>query len=1617
MAEMGICFSQWDGRNYTDISKPCFPCDAPDAKGQAIRSLWRRWPLPVVAIGQRLSPRPGLLMHLLTLNRRLPWTFLPLLLILLVGLGLRLYGIDWDSGFGFHPDERDIYMRSGCMYDLLTEAPGHEECGYVRDQPDAEPGLPDLDTVLDPDRSPLNPHWFPLGSILIYVLVFFRSVIELFTDINALDMRFVGRTLSALADVGSILFIFVLGKRMYGQGVGLLAAAFTALAVIHIQNSHFYRPETFSILFTLASFWAMLRMLERRRLRDSALLGLLVGLALAPKVSVLPLIIPLALAYGYRVLDSVNGRWSQITPEIVGSVVGHAAVAALTAVAVFFVTSPYAFLDMGAFLADLETQTNMARNAGIFPFTVQYIDTPAFIYQIQQSSVWGLGLPLGVIAWLAIPFTAVIAFLRRSTIRFDLLLLAWVVPSFLLLESFEVRFLRYVFPLIPFLLLMGSRMLLWLVELANNTSWQRIYGPTGAETGRQFARSAATPSVVPEQEADAPDPFLQREPRENIASLSSASKEGTQLKRKSGLWVPPAIPVFRWKLTWLPVGLIVVVLAATAFYALAFERVYARDHPAVSASQWIKENIPQGTSIVSDNHWDEFVPDLYRYRVWQFPVYEPDTPEKMTNLAQRLAEAQYLVFYSNRPYGSVSRVPDRYPLSSSYYRQLFGGGLGYRLDRTFTSYPELAGVSFRDEPTARAGLPLPKPLVRGKSAAIDLNLGYADDNVVGYDHPRVLLFRNVEWLSKEDLEARLSGAIAQDQQEPSLGLMLSDHDRTVQQSGGTWSKIIDRDSWTNKLPVFAWILVVELAYLAALPLAMFIFRPLPDRGIVLARILGLLGVTYVAWLLVSLDWVGFSRLSVILGFLVVGSLSAMVLLAKWREIKAFLVEHWRLILLGEALFLVAFLAFVALRSANPDLWHPSLGGEKPMELAYFNAVIRSTTLPPFDPWFAGGYLNYYYWGYFLLGGMVRLTGILSTTAFNLAVPLFFALTVTAAFSLVYNLTEGVRRSRATPVEAPSGATTEVGRQLGPRRWSLWSPVSTGLLAGLFISVIGNLDGVVQIVQGTWHKVFDGPSFPAFDFWRSSRMLDVQENFDPSPLTFWIPEKVAAFPDVSFHITEFPFFTFLFADLHAHMMVIPFTLLVAGLGLTLVVGLKDNDRVWAFTAAAALALALGSLWVINSWDYPSYLLVTLALLALAVYFKPGPIMLRVFLLVTLAAGVVAVSLLAFLPFHQSYEAFNSGLDASRWRTPVDRFLGIHGLFLFIIASFLVYNARGTLLAIGRNLVAIPGRPNSAVRNPEIASVPLSRLKWILAIGLLGFVLLAITGFWTAAVLLVLLILTAIVAWEVLTSQKEEGPFAIVPLVLLAMALAIAIGVDFIRVEGDIGRMNTFFKYYLEVWVLLSLASAYMLWHLGGRGPLRWRWTWVKGAWLGVLVLLIGCSLIYTALGSRARIDNRFVVTPATLDGTAYMELAVHQEKSQAFELKWDGEAIRWLQDNVTGSPVVLEAHNESYRWGPRISSYTGLPTVLGWPWHQMQQRWDYQYAIQNRAEDIREIYNTTSVARAEELLKRYEVTYIVIGDLERIYYDDAGLDKFSDLAEIGRINQVFQNDRVSIYQIP
>ena len=1609
-------------------------------------------------------PLPGeLLLRIPAPLRKLwgPNFLLPALL--LAALALRLYGIDWDDGHGFHPDERSFYLRADDMFRALTEAPGYET--WLSQWPGMAVGVPDFWTALSAERSPLNPHWFPLGSVLIYALVLIRSVAELFTDWGALDLRFAGRALAALADVASVWLMYVIGRRMYGQWTGILAAAFTTFAVIHIQHAHFYRPEPFTVFTSLAATWAMLRFIDTGRARDAALLGVLVGLAMAPKVSVAPILAPLALTFLWVCKDRAGRRWSDLTVAAAVRFVPVILLAGLAALAAYFITTPYALLDYSQMIGDIREQSRMVRDAFVMPFTRQYVDTPALWYQIRQTTVWGLGLPLGIAAWLAAPFTAWLAWRGGIAQRADLLLLAWAIPGFVFLELFEVKFLRYVFPLLPFYVLMAARMLtagLAWTRQRRQAALPMAQEPDDAPFSEEW--HATPPTVGDDLIFDEPlfgddAPFSEEwhatPPTAGVAVRSTPPLAPLQ---------PSAIPHRTW---WdsckhranrhaYATGIVVLalIISATALYALAFVGIYSRPHTAVAAAEWINANVAPGASIVNGgSYWDEQLPDLGRYDVWTFPAYHPDRdPEKIPELVARLTASDYVVFYSNRAYGSVARLPERYPQSSGFYRLLFAGELGYQLERSFANYPSLAGVRLRDDPYGRAGLPDPVETMNPEQVSppgLTVNLGYADENVINYDHPQVLVFRNVERLPADALRQRIDAAVADTADAASL--MLSPAQLQAQREGGTWSQAFDRDGWPNRVPRLSWLLAVQLIGLVAFPFTWWLLRPLPDRGLPFARVIGLLLVAWVAWMLVNAGVMRFSAGTVWLALLVVATPSAVVLSRHWRPMLDWLRAKWKYVITVEALFLLAYLAFVLIRAANPDLWHPWRGGEKPMELAYFTAVARSSVLPPYDPWFSGGYLNYYYWGYFILSVPLRITGIPPTTAFNLAVPLLFALTAAGAGSLVYNMVAAASsRARNPSLQAPGSSLQAPGSSFpAPNRHSgesrnpgrlrhagLWIPAKSGmtnwgvgrwlpggaamagLIAALMTVVAGNLDGVTQLLKMAQAKIQGLPApLSGFDFWRSSRAIPEIEEFEPSRLTPWLEARNHV--ETAFHITEFPFFTFLFADLHAHMMTMPFALLALALGFSLLAGLTHSRWSaaggWPWATVAALGLAVGSLWAINSWEYPAYALLMVGLIAATAWMLPGPLKSRLVVAAVLAAPALLVSYAAFLPFHTANETFGTGIEPTRWRTPLTNYLLIHILPLLAAAALFAATlpqAWPPLLARVKH-----GAPIPAVH------------QWLLVAAGLGILLAGYfwaAGFVTAGFLAVLLTLTgwALAATLVSDADSPTRRSDVMALSMLSVALAIGIGVDFIRVEGDIGRMNTLFKYYLVAWLLFAVVGGYGFW----RG-----WTAASGnpdpavgnlrRAFGVVVGIVAAGvLVYPALATPVRVDDRFNSTPPTLDGAAWMPLAEYHppewcanKPTEPFALRWDYDAIRWLQDNAIGAPVVLEAHGSQYCWNSRFSQYTGLPTVIGWPWHQTQQRNDAE-AVRRRAEDVATIYDTRSRETALELLERYDVTYIVVGDLERFYYLPDGIAKFDAMVDEGMLSLSYANEGDKVYRV-
>jgi uncharacterized membrane protein len=258
-------------------------------------------------------------------------------------------------------------------------------------------------------------------------------------------------------------------------------------------------------------------------------------------------------------------------------------------------------------------------------------------------------------------------------------------------------------------------------------------------------------------------------------------------------------------------------------------------------------------------------------------------------------------------------------------------------------------------------------------------------------------------------------------------------------------------------------------------------------------------------------------------------------------------------------------------------------------------------------------------------------------------------------------------------------------------------------------------------------------------------------------------------------------------------------------------------------------------------------------------------------------------------------------------------------------------------------------------------------------------------------------------------------------MIGTGMVLTLAVEVVAVKGDIGRMNTVFKFYYQAWTLLSLSAAAGLVWLWPRLP-GWNPGW-RNAWQVVLTALVIGAALFSLTATRAKVTDRMVATaPHTLDGMLYMDYAKYtdgltQADIREMDLSQDYRAIQWVQRNIPGSPVIVEANTPEYRhWGTRFTIYTGLPGVVGWSWHQRQQRtvtpdtWVY-----GRISDIQSFYETTDPAQARAFLKRYDVGYIIVGQLEHIWYNGPGLDKFKQYS--GKLwDPVYSEDETVIYKV-
>lgn len=862
-----------------------------------------------------------------------------------------------------------------------------------------------------------------------------------------------------------------------------------------------------------------------------------------------------------------------------------------------------------------------------------------------------------------------------------------------------------------------------------------------------------------------------------------------------------------------------------------------------------------------------------------------------------------------------------------------------------------------------------------------------------------------------------------------------------------------------------WWLVSVVLGIAAFPAAYRVFDRLPDRGFGLSRALGILGAGYLFWLGGSVGLLRNDAGAAVLGVVALGGIAAAASGGRWRESWRWVAENWRTALVFEILFAAAFAWWAFVRANNPEIAHT----EKPMELAFLNAILRSDSFPPFDPWLSGHAISYYHFGYILLGFLSRLTGTTSGIAFNLGNALWFALTASGAYSILYNLLSGSRVRRLA------------GALLGP----------------LFVLITGNLEGVLEVLHARhvfWRAGPDGALTSPFWAWLNIGDLVNPPTAPPSwmPERFWVWWQASrVVNDVDLRgvvvgagpIDEFPYFSFLLADNHPHLLALPFVLLAiafalqifaggaraelrigvkrampdwlrgvwlaaalillvaAGIraGATIRAGLGAGEafaeglKTLAFGAAGVGLLSVfglliagalpsgltaaefwtagwmfGALAFLNTWDWPIYLSLLLGVLAWAGRAdRPSVVAGRI---ASTGAGLLAAGVLFFLPWYPAFSSQAGGiLPNLAFPTRLPHFLIMFGTSFVPILAWLLWRAwprrqdwrlvAAVALGVPAALLLISWLLGAAalVFRPDVVASAVESFGAPDVRGAISGVLVRrLLTSWTALLLGLLLALAALALLRRAKGASEtndDRPWPFIVLMAILGALLV-IGPEFLYLKDLFGvRMNTVFKFYFAAWILWGLGAAYVVTELW---PRRWSWGGVLRAGASLTVVL---GLFYTVTATWSKVEGFRPVNGRTLDGTAHL----------SWENPGDYAAIQWMNASLQPG-VVAEAVGGSYSYGGRVSVHTGFPTVLGWPWHEVQWRGDARF-LGSREDDIRRLFQSRDWIEAEAILSQYGIEYVFVGDFERGTYGPIEESMFASFMDV-----VYVGDGVTIYAV-
>ncbi len=829
----------------------------------------------------------------------------------------------------------------------------------------------------------------------------------------------------------------------------------------------------------------------------------------------------------------------------------------------------------------------------------------------------------------------------------------------------------------------------------------------------------------------------------------------------------------------------------------------------------------------------------------------------------------------------------------------------------------------------------------------------------------------------------------------------------------------------------SWYIVITILGWLTFPLAYHLFPALTDRGYTLARAFGLLIWGYVFWLFASLGIAQNDIGGLLLALLILIGLSGWAIITDSGQktvdhesvnglpsIVKWLNNNRRIILSTELLFLIAFALMAWIRANNPEIF--TAGGEKWMETAFINAILHSPTFPPHDPWLSGYAISYYYFGYVMTAILAMLTSTPAPVAHNLMLSLIFALSAVGAYGLLYNLLSAYRRSKGEQEQA--GVFPALG----------------ALFAPLFLLLVSNLEGFFESLHSKgigWN--LNSATSP---FW-SWLDLNIINKTPPSLPLKWAPteffwwwraSRVIMDYDLSGRwmgdiIDEFPFFSYLLGDLHPHVLVMPFNLLAIAVALNIYLGgwrgkinLFFGQLRISKTGFFMIALVLGGLAFLNTWDILLGAALIVFSYALAQVRESGWGWERIedILLLGIPAGITAFVI--YLPFFVGFDSQAGGILPNFMFVTRGTHLWIMWGTLFVpLFAYLIYLWRSktsanwcagisTSLGIVILLILmmfIIGFMAFKLKPDEVKSVLDSQGRSVSQFITDSMVRRA-TNIGSLLTLLALLIPTFAFLFRNTDNFSEADlsenqpptfhfPSSTFVLLLISLGVLLILGPEFLFLRDNFFyRINTVFKFYYQAWILLSIAAAFavavLLSELRGLS---------SAIYSTVIVIVIGLGLVYPVFSLPSKTDNFKANNPdqRTLDGSAYL----------ANTMPDDYKAFQFMKGLEPG--VVAEAVGGQYSEYARVSTFTGMPTVLGWPGHEGQ--WRDASLLGTRQIDIESLYSTPDWAATQLIINQYHVRYVYIGNLERTTYR-VNEEKFGRYLKL-----IYQQGTVTIYEVP